>query len=106
VLDLTNPSPAIGWHNRERESLGQRGPADMVYALAVIHHLAISNNVPLPQAADFFHDIARSLLIEYVPKSDSQVGKLLASRMDILTDIPNKFEQVFSKRFPSRPQLR
>jgi ribosomal protein L11 methylase PrmA len=100
VLDLTNPSPAIGWHNRERESLGQRGPVDMVYALAVIHHLAISNNVPLPQAADFFHDMARWLIIEFVPKSDSQVGKLLARRVDIFDRYTREgFEQVFSERF-------
>jgi ribosomal protein L11 methylase PrmA len=47
-LDLTNPSPALGWAHRERQSLEQRAPADLILALAVIHHLAISNNVPLP----------------------------------------------------------
>ena len=54
VLDLTNPSPALGWANTERDSFGQRGPVDMVFALALIHHLAISNNVPLPRVAEFF----------------------------------------------------
>ena len=54
VLDLTNPSPSLGWNNRERDSFGARGPVDMALALAIIHHLAISNNVPLPQLADFF----------------------------------------------------
>ena len=54
VLDLTNPSPAIGWDNNERDSFGARGPVDMALALAVVHHLAISNNVPLPQLANFF----------------------------------------------------
>ncbi|RLD02704.1 MAG: SAM-dependent methyltransferase, partial [Chloroflexi bacterium] len=56
VLDLTNPSPALGWHNRERESFTERAPADMVFALALVHHLAISNNLPFQQLADFFSD--------------------------------------------------
>jgi hypothetical protein len=83
VLDLTNPSPAIGWQNDERQSLMQRGPVDMVLALALIHHLAIANNVPLSQLAEFFASITRWLVIEFVPKSDSQVQRLLATRQDI-----------------------
>jgi ribosomal protein L11 methylase PrmA len=100
VLDLTNPSPALGWHNHERESLSDRAPAEMVFALAVIHHLAISNNVPLLQAADFFHDMGRWLVIEFVPKSDSQVKKLLKSRIDIFDHYTrDDFEQAFRSRF-------
>ena len=100
LLDLTNPSPALGWANRERDSFGERGPADMVLALAVIHHLAISNNVPLPQLADFFADTGKWLVIEFVPKSDSQVQKLLASREDIFPSYTREgFEAAFSQRF-------
>ncbi len=51
VLDLTNPSPAIGWENEERMSFLERGPADAVFALALIHHLAISNNLPFGKIA-------------------------------------------------------
>jgi hypothetical protein len=103
LLDLTNPSPAIGWANRERESFGARGPADMVLALAVIHHLAISNNVPLPQLADFFAETGKWLVIEFVPKSDSQVKKLLASREDIFPMYTRTgFEEAFQKRFRIR----
>jgi hypothetical protein len=100
VIDLTNPSPAIGWHNRERESLSDRGPVEMVLALALIHHLAISNNVPFPQLADFFHEMGHWLIIEFVPKSDSQVQKLLSSRLDIF-DHYNRddFEHIFQQRF-------
>ncbi|HXD11021.1 MAG TPA: class I SAM-dependent methyltransferase [Anaerolineales bacterium] len=86
LLDLTNPTPAIGWANRERDSFEARGPADMVLALAVLHHLAISNNVPLPQLADFFAETGKWLVIEFVPKSDSQVQKLLSSRKDIFSN--------------------
>lgn len=100
LLDLTNPSPSIGWHNRERDSLLGRAPADMVLALAVIHHLAISNNVPLPQLADFFADTGKWLVIEFVPKTDSQVQKLLTSRKDIFPDYTREaFEAAFAERF-------
>jgi len=100
ILDLTNPSPAIGWHNRERESFIERAPADLVLALALIHHLAISNNVPLPQLADFFADAGNWLVLEFVPKSDSQVQKLLASRKDIFPNYTSDaFEDAFAERF-------
>jgi len=100
LLDLTNPSPAIGWANRERDSFGGRGPADLVLALAVIHHLAISNNVPLPQLADFFAETGKWIVIEFVPKSDSQVQKLLNSRQDIFSQYTRVgFETTFGRRF-------
>jgi hypothetical protein len=100
LLDLTNPSPAIGWANRERDSFGARGPVELALALAVIHHLAISNNVPLHQLADFFAETAKWLVIEFVPKSDSQVKKLLASREDIFPMYTREgFEAAFKTRF-------
>jgi ribosomal protein L11 methylase PrmA len=82
-LDLTNPSPAIGWSHKERFSLIERGPADTLFALALIHHLAISNNVPFTEIARFFKEICRFLVIEFVPKDDSQVQRLLRTRKDI-----------------------
>jgi ribosomal protein L11 methylase PrmA len=100
LLDLTNPSPSIGWANEERDSFGRRGPSDMVLSLALIHHLAISNNVPLLQVADFFAGLGKCLVIEFVPKSDSQVQKLLISREDIFpTYTRDGFEAAFQQRF-------
>ena len=105
-LDLTNPSPSIGWHNRERDSFMNRAPADLVLALALIHHLAISNNVPLPQLADFFADTGTWLVIEFVPKSDTQVQKLLSSRKDIFPNYTREaFEDAFSARFAIREKV-
>ncbi len=102
-LDLTNPSPALGWAHRERDSLEQRAPADLVLALAVIHHLAISNNVPLPQLAEFFAKLSKRLVIEFVPKSDSQVRKLLLSRTDIFDSYTREgFEAAFGEHFEIR----
>ena len=100
LLDLTNPSPAIGWQNKERDSVIARGPADTVLALALIHHLAVSNNVPLDRIAEFFSKICHSLIIEFVPKSDSQVRKLLMNREDIFNEYTQEFfESDFSRYF-------
>ena len=100
VIDLSNPSPAIGWHHRERDSLLQRGPVDMSLALALIHHLVISNNVPMQQLCDFFHDTCKNLIIEFIPKSDSQVNHLLKTREDIFVDYnQSAFENTFLAHF-------
>ncbi|MGE4608297.1 MAG: SAM-dependent methyltransferase, partial [Myxococcota bacterium] len=61
LLDLSNPSPSLGWAHDERASLVGRGPAELVMALALIHHLAISNNVPLDRVADWFARLAGRL---------------------------------------------
>jgi ribosomal protein L11 methylase PrmA len=100
VLDLTNPSAGMGWANRERESFTQRGPVDMVMALALIHHLAISNNVPLGQVAEYFAELGKWLVIEFIPKEDSQVQILLKNRKDIFDHYNQKdFETEFGKYF-------
>lgn len=86
VVDLANPSPAIGWAGRERKSLLERANADVLIALALVHHLAISNNVPLPMVSSFFAQLGGQLIVEFVPKSDRRVADMLASREDIFDD--------------------
>lgn len=101
LLDLTNPSPGLGWNCTERDALIDRGPVDCIMALALIHHLSISNNVPFGRVASFFADLCKhNLIIEFVPKSDSQVQRLLRSREDIFIEYDiEHFEQAFSEYF-------
>lgn len=100
LLDLTNPSPGAGWGNTERQSWLERGPVDTVFALALIHHLAISNNLPFVRIASLLAGIGRWLVIEFVPKADSQVQRLLATREDIFTDYTQSaFESAFGEHF-------
>jgi hypothetical protein len=106
IMDLTSPSPDLGWNFCERTSLAGRGPAELTMALALIHHLAISNNVPLWMLADFFRGLSRTLLIEWVPKSDSQVKRLLASREDVFPDYrQDAFEAAFGRVFTLREKI-
>jgi hypothetical protein len=100
VMDLTNPSPDLGWAHQERSSLQSRGPADLLMALALVHHLAISNNTPLDRIAQYFAALGRNLIIEFDPKGDSQVNRLLASREDIFDNYTQEgFEQAFGEYF-------
>jgi ribosomal protein L11 methylase PrmA len=86
VVDFSNPSPSLGWHNEERSSFIERCDVDVVLALAVVHHLSIGNNVPLDMSARLFASLGRHLILEFVPKEDSQVQRMLASRRDIFDD--------------------
>ncbi|GAP22989.1 class I SAM-dependent methyltransferase [Leptolinea tardivitalis] len=100
VLDLTNPSGDIGWANKERDSLANRGPADIVMALALIHHICISNNVPLESFAEYLQSLGKYVVIEFVPKEDSQVKILLKTRKDIFPRYTIEgFEEAFVKSF-------
>lgn len=107
LLDLTDPSAALGWLNQERMSLLDRGPADLAFALAIVHHLAISNNLPLRRIAEFFSRSCNRLVIEFVPKSDSQVQRMLATREDIFGEYTQQaFEHEFARFFAIQDSIR
>ncbi|RJP26816.1 MAG: SAM-dependent methyltransferase [Candidatus Abyssobacteria bacterium SURF_5] len=96
LLDVTNPTPGIGWDNTERMSFTDRGAIDAVLALGLIHHLALANNVPLSRIASFFQKLGDWLIVEFVPKDDSQVRRLLAMRDDVF---PRYSQQDFKEEF-------
>lgn len=100
LQDLTNPSPGTGWENRERTSFAGRGPVDLILCLALVHHLAIANNVPLQGIALFLSRLCRFTALEFVPKEDSQVRRLLATREDVFPSYNREsFEGEFSHYF-------
>ena len=92
-MNLANPSPDQGWEQLERAGLQGRAKADAIIALAVIHHLAISSNIPLARAVQWLVALAPNGVIEFVPKNDPMVQKLLALREDIFADYS---EQTFT----------
>ncbi|GHT87801.1 nodulation protein NoeA [Spirochaetia bacterium] len=100
LFELTSPSPAIGFSNRERRTIAQRKKPDVILMLAVIHHLAISNNLPLEMLAAWLSSLGRYLIIEFVPKTDSQVTVLLKTQLDIFPDYhEGGFEAAFGNYF-------
>ena len=86
VQDVANPSPGLGWAGRERRSLLERADPDVILALALVHHLAISRNVPLPMLLGLFADFAPWAVVEFVPREDPMVRRLLAARRDVFDD--------------------
>lgn len=84
--DLVNPSPAQGWHLKERKSLFDRCNGDMVIALALIHHIVIGRNIPISMFIDWLISLAPTGVVEFVPKEDPMVQTLLQNREDIFPD--------------------
>jgi ribosomal protein L11 methylase PrmA len=114
VQDLTNPSAGVGWAGEERPSFFARwtegenqngdGGNSVAFALALVHHLAIGNNVPFAHIARLLSRLAEHLLIEWVPKEDSQARRLLARRAaNAFPDYtPAGFEAAFGAHFTIR----
>lgn len=101
VFDMINPSPAIGWNNQERGDLRSRAKnVDMAMALALIHHLRITYNIPFCKMAEYFSQIAPYLIIEFIEKDDSQIQKMLLNRKDVFDDYNEQaFENAFTKKY-------
>lgn len=99
-LDLHNPSPALGWNSTEREGFLTRNRPDMILALALIHHLRITHQIPFEKMAAFFARLTKHLLIEYIPTSDPQVQRMLVLRESSLLAYDQAgFEAAFSRYF-------
>jgi ribosomal protein L11 methylase PrmA len=81
--DLASPSPSQGWSEHERRGMGERRCADALLALAIVHHLAIGRNVPLPDVVRWLVGLAPNGIIEFVPKADPTVQMMLSVRQDI-----------------------
>jgi hypothetical protein len=101
-LDATNPSPDQGWDERERKGFNARVRGDAVLALAFIHHLAIARNIPLDFVIDWIIRVAPVGIIEFPPKSDPMVQRLLSRRRDIFPDYD---EQHFMAEVSNRARI-
>lgn len=86
LMDLADPSPAMGWNQVERKGLNERQKPDGILALAVIHHLVIGRNLPHESVIAWFVNMAPQGIIEFVPKSDPMVRQMLSHREDIFAD--------------------
>lgn len=84
--DAVNPSPAQGWLLKERQNLATRLKADALIALAFLHHLVIGKNIPLDEAVYWLISLAPQGVIEFVPKNDPMITRMLALREDIFPD--------------------
>ena len=80
VSNLADPSPALGWRGLERKTLVDRGAPDLMLALALIHHVSISANIPIADFLQWARDMGTTLLIEFPKRTDPMVRALLANK--------------------------
>lgn len=101
VMDLANPSPGIGWRGAERSAFATRADADAVLALALVHHLAIGRNVPLPEVLDSLAELGRAVVVEFVEPQDPMATQLLANKpAGMFADYRREvFEKLLAERF-------
>ena len=101
TMNLADPSPGLGWRGLERRPMPDRGRPDLVLALALVHHMAISANVPVQEFVDWLASLRSSLVIEFPTREDPMVKKLLAPKREGLHpdyELDN-FENVLSGAF-------
>ncbi len=77
VADVTDPSPALGWQGLERKTLEARGRPELTLCLAVLHHVAIGGNVPVPEFLSWLAGLGTALVIEFPTRDDPRVATLL-----------------------------
>jgi SAM-dependent methyltransferase len=82
ITDLLNPSPGIGWSNNERSSFNARFKADLVLALALVHHLYFTGAIPLPRILGEMARLSSGfLIIEFVTIDDPKVKEISANKI-------------------------
>jgi 2-polyprenyl-3-methyl-5-hydroxy-6-metoxy-1,4-benzoquinol methylase len=103
VINLTRPSPAIGWRNGECPAFldRARGVFDAVLMLAVIHHMLVSERIPLPEIIDLAAELTTDILIiEFVASDDSMFRRLTRGRDHLFADLtPQLFENTCGRKF-------
>jgi hypothetical protein len=80
TMNLADPSPNLGWRGLERKSMPGRGAPDLVLALALIHHMTISANIPVREFLGWLAGLGCSLVIEFPTREDPMVKRLLSGK--------------------------
>jgi hypothetical protein len=101
-IDIAAPSPAIGWKNRERRSFLDRACRfDCVMALAVVHHLLVTNRIPLDEIVDLIARLSvRHVILELVDRTDPMFRRLARGNQDLYTELTIEAQaRAFAERF-------
>lgn len=101
VIDLADPSPSMGWRNRERVTLAERGLPDFALCLALVHHLSIARNIPLRELVEWLRSLECEVVVEFPARTDPMVQRLLgAKRSDAHPDYDRgTFDSLLRARF-------
>jgi len=108
VSDLLQPAPGIGFQNTERNALIDRLKTyapDTVMALALIHHITLSGNVPFEKTANFLAMFSKDLIIEFPKREDSWVASLLKRKREFIAHFNFYNQQQFETSFETYFEL-
>ena len=81
-VNVVDPSPALGWRSAERRTLAERGTPDLALCLALIHHVAISGNVPVRAFLEWLRSLGTTLVIEFPTPEDPLARRLLSRKAE------------------------
>jgi hypothetical protein len=106
-VDMSDSGGGIGWRGKERPGVFDRGTPDIVLYLAVIHHVAITFNIPVAAQLDMLADLTPEIVIEMPHADDPMVRKLLVNKRAGIHDDFNlaEFERLLGQRFDVRSKL-
>jgi hypothetical protein len=101
VMSVTDPSPDLGWRGLERARLERRGTPDLALALALIHHVVITGNVPVREFVGWLRSLETALVIEFPERDDPMVQKLLSGKTEKANPDYERetFERALGERF-------
>lgn len=100
VVDLAQPSPALGWRGRERAPLALRGRPELVLCLALVHHLAIGASIPLEEIVGWLAELGGRLVVELPHRDDPMVERLLRPKTEPHDAYRReRFEQILAARY-------
>ena len=100
VIDINNPSPGIGWNNKERMPLFERQKPGLIIFLALVHHISVGNNVSFEVLSKMLGGLSGWLIIEFVGKEDEMFKRITLNReFDLDAYNIEKFEEAFAKHY-------
>ena len=103
VMNLADPSPALGWRGAERKNLPDRGRPKLILSLALIHHVVIAANIPVREFLAWLASLGAALVIEFVTRQDEMVQTLLRNKADQYSDYhTDYFERCLNELFHVR----
>jgi len=103
VVNLTRPTPSVGWRNLESASFldRARGSFEGVLMLAVMHHMLVTERIPLDEIMSQAAELTtRWLIIEFIGPEDSMFRRLTRGREELHRGLDRQvFESVAMRRF-------
>ena len=106
VMDLSNLSPGQGWAGGERAAFDRRAKPDLALCLALVHHLRVSANIPLPLFIGWLRSLDAAVIIEFVGRDDEMFQALLENKRENYADYTaENFASELGRHFAVRDQL-